>query len=154
MRPGYGGGQHSTYGTGPYGGDQQPGHNAAHVPHPFGAFPGQEEAPAPRPQFADAVGSPPFGWLIAALAVAVAAGTASLLVAGASIVIAAVCWAAAGPLAVGLVAHYSVADTRQQARVVYTRGAWATPLYWTTVVIVLAAVIACAWRIADWAGRL
>jgi hypothetical protein len=123
---------------------QPPGRGA-----PYGGFADTATRPAPA---ADAVGSPPLGWLVAALVIALAAA-ATAFVLRTSVVAAAICWAAAGPLAIGMVARYSVADTRQQARVVYTRRAWASGLYWGTVVVLLVAVVVCAWPIADWAGR-
>ncbi|QHC57194.1 hypothetical protein [Rathayibacter sp. VKM Ac-2760] len=95
----------------------------------------------------------PLGWLIGGVVVAVLAGAAALLL-GEEPVPAFVAWALAGPVAIGLFAVYLLLDTRRRTQLMYSPPTWAPWLYRGGLVVVLLAVIACAARIALWAGRV
>lgn len=96
---------------------------------------------------------PPFEWLAIAGAVALVGGTVALLW-GAAPALAFVAWALAGPAAVLLLAVFSLRDVRRQAAPVYTAPPWASAAYWGVVVLVAAAVVASAWQIGQWSGRV
>lgn len=110
-------------------------------------------APGFGAQAGGGVGHPPVVWLLVSIALgAVAAVVAALL--GATPLVAFGCWAAAGPIAVGMLAVYSVRDTAQRARPIYTSAPWTTSLYVAATVAVGIGIVASALRIAQWAGRL
>jgi hypothetical protein len=95
----------------------------------------------------------PLGWLIGGIVVAVVAGAGALLL-GEEPLPAFVAWALAGPVAIGLFAVYLLLDTRRRTQLMYSPPTWAPWLYRGGLIIVLLAVIACAARIALWAGRV
>lgn len=146
----------------PSGGAPPPGASADFLQPPAfptgGAMSGQDHQFArswePAPFAGDsAVGGPPFAWLVVALALA-AVAAAAVLVYGATPEVAFGSWAAAGPLAIGLLAVYALLDTRQRARPVYAAPSWTAGLYWAVVVVAGAGIGLSSWRIAEWAGRL
>jgi hypothetical protein len=63
-------------------------------------------------------------------------------------------WVGAGPVAIGLLAAFSVQDTAQRARPVYSAQPWTRALYWAVVVLAAIGIGISAWQLALWAGRL
>lgn len=95
---------------------------------------------------------PPFGWLLGGVA-AVAAGVCMAWL-WASLSLAVVGWALAGPVGLTLVAWFVNRDNRARSAGVYLAPAWTGAAYWTCVGLCLVGVIAVAVRIADGVGRL
>lgn len=95
---------------------------------------------------------PPVGWIVAAGALALL-GLAGAVVLGTDVRLAVVSWLLAGPVAIGLLAVFTVRDTGQRAKPVYTAPSWVTAAYRVTLGLSLLGVVAGALRIADWAGR-
>nr|WP_296779044.1 hypothetical protein [Rhodococcus sp. (in: high G+C Gram-positive bacteria)] len=62
-------------------------------------------------------------------------------------------WAAAGPLAIGLLAAHTMSDTKQRAKPFYSQPGWAAPTYWVVLAVAFIGVGFCSWLIADWAAR-
>lgn len=96
---------------------------------------------------------PPFEWLAVSGGVALVGGAVALLW-GAAPAMAFVAWALAGPAAVLLLAVFSVRDVRRQAAPVYTAPPWTSAVYWLVVLVVAVAVVASAWQIGQWSGRV
>lgn len=99
------------------------------------------------------VAKPPVLWL----ALAAAAALASLLVAGIALSapsLALVGWALAGPIAIGLLAVFTLVDTGRRAAAVYAEPTWAKPAYWGVLAVAGVGILLSAWRIAEWIGRL
>ncbi|MGJ3509672.1 hypothetical protein [Enemella sp. A6] len=96
--------------------------------------------------------TPPFPILLVALVLAIAAGVVALLVN--QPVVAGICWLVAGPIGIGLIAMYVRKDTYARSAGLYAAPGFVRPLYWLAVVGCLLAILAPAWRIADWVGRL
>ncbi|MDH6284106.1 hypothetical protein M2280_005358 [Prescottella agglutinans] len=105
--------------------------------------------------FADSepVAGPPVLWL-AAVGAAAAVGLIVAAVFGAAPVMAFVGWILCGPIAIGLLAAFTVADTRRRAKPVYSQPEWVRYAYRGGFLVSLTGVALAAWRIADWAGRL
>lgn len=101
-----------------------------------------------------AVAVPPVRWLgISVLVALVSAGLA--LAFGAAVPGLAISgWVLSGPLAIGLLAYFTVLDTRERTKATYIAPTWVRAGYWVCVVVSLAAVLVCALRIAFWVGRL
>jgi hypothetical protein len=100
------------------------------------------------------VATPPIGWIIGAIVAGVAALTV-VLVFGGAIEWAWAGWVIAGPIAIGLLAGFTIFNIRRQASPLYDdRGSLVPSLYWLAVVIAGAGVAISAWYIADWVGRL
>lgn len=115
---------------------------------PFGA------APA-RPTGGVLQGRPPMGWLwSAALAALVGVGLTLVALTGGAVLAGVIGWAFAGLVAFGLLAFFTVVDTRQRAMSVYAKSESARVVYCVVAVLAFAGVALGAWSIADWAGRL
>jgi hypothetical protein len=110
-------------------------------------------APSPRPRVTIAQGEPPVVLLVLAGLVA-AAGLVLAIVLGSLTTLAVLAWVLAGPVAFALLARFTVRDTVQRAMPVYSRSKGAQRGYWVVVVLALAGIVASAWHIAEWAGRL
>ncbi|WP_231868867.1 hypothetical protein [Rhodococcus opacus] len=110
-------------------------------------------AQSARPSGAIAQGEPPIPWLVLA-ALAAAAGLVLAVTLGSITGLAVVAWVLAGGCAFGLLARFTVLDTAQRALPVYARSKVAQRGYWVVVVLALAGIVASAWHIAEWAGRL
>lgn len=100
-----------------------------------------------------AIGRPPVVWLYAALGAAVVGLVIALLL-NEPIGLVFVGWFVAGPVAIGLLAAFSVFDTRRQAQPIYDPVDWAKTLYYVVVAVAMLGVLLSAWWIAQWAGRL
>ena len=83
-----------------------------------------------------------------------AAGLVLAIVLGSLTTLAVLAWVLAGPVAFALLARFTVRDTVQRAMPVYSRSKGAQRGYWVVVVLALAGIVASAWHIAEWAGRL
>lgn len=100
-----------------------------------------------------AMTSTPIGWLIAAALVALV-GLILALASFGSGPIAVAAWVVSGLTAIGVLAVFTVRDTKARAGAFYSQPVWVP---WTVrVVFVLscAGVLISAWNIADWIGRL
>ncbi|MDP9905643.1 hypothetical protein [Arthrobacter bambusae] len=63
-------------------------------------------------------------------------------------------WVLGGPVAIALLAVFSLRDTRARTFAMYSSGPGVSWLYRLTVASSLAAVVISALSIANWAGRL
>ncbi|MEN0138621.1 MAG: hypothetical protein AAGC80_25935 [Rhodococcus sp. (in: high G+C Gram-positive bacteria)] len=106
-----------------------------------------------RPNSTIAQGKPPVVWLALA-AVSAVAGLGLAVTLGSITGLAALAWVLAGGCAFGLLARFTVLDTAQRALPVYARSKVAQRGYWVVVVLAVAGIVASAWHIAEWAGRL
>jgi hypothetical protein len=115
---------------------------------PFGGVPGLGGSGA------GTVGRPPLVWLAAGFVVAVL-GVAEGLVLGLSdpVPYAFAAWAAAGPIAVGLLAVHAFRDTQQRALPVYAPPLWIRYLYGAVIVLAAVGIVISSIEIALWAGR-
>ncbi|MDQ2722797.1 MAG: hypothetical protein M3Y19_05760 [Actinomycetota bacterium] len=139
---------------------QQP---ESRAPGPFGQVPQFGVAAPDADPFADDTMSrvppsvaqvrPPVLWLALGAAVAVV-GMVLALVLGTHIFIAVISWVLAGPVAIGLLATFTIVDTGQRARPLYSFPSWLPWAYRGVLVLAVLGVAAGAWRIAEWAGRL
>lgn len=123
--------------------------NAADVSFAFGSH--QTEANlAPHLR---APAKAPVIWLAGAIACSVL----SLVVAagfGASPALAILAWLVGGPVAIALIAFFSLRDTRARTHTLYSADAMVPWLYRLALVLSLAAVVVSALNIANWVGRL
>jgi hypothetical protein len=88
------------------------------------------------------------------LAIALAAAGAVIAgVWGDALAAAGVGWLLAGPLAIGLLAIYTLVDTRRRTNAVYSAPSWTDAVYWTVVAMCLIGISISAWHLALWAGR-
>jgi hypothetical protein len=95
----------------------------------------------------------PVIWLAGAIACAVA----SLVVAagfGASPALAISAWLVGGPVAIAMIAFFSLRDTRARTHTLYSADAMVPWIYRLALVLSLAAVVISALNIANWVGRL
>lgn len=99
-----------------------------------------------------AVGSPPFQWLLVAVASAVAGGVTAAIAFG-TLPVLIVAWIVSGPVAFFLIALFTINDTKNRARSVYSSPSWIQPLYVAALVLAFAAVLLSAVGIAFWVGR-
>ena len=134
------------------------GWNPAPSPPSWGSTPAPESgswgAPATGPAASggQASGSAPWIWLLLALGVLLVAillgllahGKPALSIAG---------WLLAGFGAIGMLAAFTVADTRRRANPWYSPGAAPSRLRGALAFFALAVVALNAWQFADWAGR-
>lgn len=127
---------------------------------------------ASRPSSAVSAGSgtqaPPFGGPApAATLVAAQPPTWLLFLAGGLAIVAAVvaivvdlpvvaiiCWVAAGPVAIGLLALFVKRDTFARSSGLYAARDWVKPLHYVAVGVCLLCILAPALRLADWVGHL
>lgn len=98
------------------------------------------------------VARPPLALFGLAMALA-AAGAVIAGVWGGSLAAAALGWFAAGPAAIGVLAVYTLVDTRRRTNAVYSAPTWTGALYWTVVAACLIGISIGAWNLALWAGR-
>jgi hypothetical protein len=99
-----------------------------------------------------AVGRPPLGLFGLAIVLAVA-GALIAGVWGGAFVAAAVGWSLAGPVAIGVLAFYTLVDTRRRTDAVYSAPSWTGAAYWVVVAACLSGIAIGAWHLALWAGR-
>ncbi|MFW2238779.1 hypothetical protein ACVH9Z_12620 [Rhodococcus opacus] len=128
----------------------------ASQPSAFASTPAAEPFAATqsqRPGGTIAQGKPPVLWLAVA-AMAAAAGLILAITAGSFTAFAFLAWVLAGWVAFVLLARYTVLDTAQRAKPVYARSKVAQRGYWVVVALAGAGIVASAWHIAEWAGRL
>lgn len=131
---------------------QQQAPTAASVPDAAFGF-GSQQAAADLAPHLGAAAKAPVLWLAGAIACAIVA----LVVAagfGASPVLAISAWLVGGPVAIALIAFFSLRDTRARAHTLYSADARVPWIYRFALVLSLAAVVLSALCIADWAGRL
>lgn len=120
---------------------------------PFGTAP-FGSAPVPSGRQASATTSAPVQWLVAGAVLAAVALLAALLFGG-TVTVAIAAWLVAGPAVIGLLALYTLRQTRALALPFATRPSSGLRFaYAGVVVLALCAVLVSAWRIAEWAGRL
>lgn len=98
------------------------------------------------------VARPPLALFGLAIALA-AAGAVIAGVWGDAVAAAGVGWLLAGPLAIGLLAIYTLVDTRRRTNAVYSAPSWTVAMYWTVVAVCLIGISTSAWHLALWAGR-
>ena len=98
------------------------------------------------------VGRPPVIWLY--LGVAVAAAGAVLAALFADIVLAIPAWVLAGPIAIGFLTVFILADTKSQSAPIYSMQGYVPWLYRTLLLVAAVGVGLSAWRIATWVGHL
>ena len=98
-------------------------------------------------------GKPPVVWLLGGGVAAVAGGVLAILL-GETHSWAIIAWFLCGPVAIGLLSAFTSFDTRQRARPIYSQESWVKPVYVACLVLSGVAVVASAYRIADWFGRL
>ncbi|WP_354523923.1 hypothetical protein [Mycolicibacterium sp. 624] len=93
---------------------------------------------------------------LALFGLAIALATAGAVIAGVwgdALAAAGVGWLLAGPLAIGLLAIYTLVDTRRRTNAVYSAPSWTGAAYWTAVTVCMAGIAISAWYLALWAGR-
>jgi hypothetical protein len=91
------------------------------------------------------------------LAGAIACATVALVLAtgfGASPALAISAWLLGGPVAIALVACFSLRDTRARTHTLYSAAGSVPWIYRLALVVSLAAVVVSALHIANWVGRL
>lgn len=91
------------------------------------------------------------------LAGAIACSVLSLVVGagfGASPALTILAWLVGGPVAIALIAFFSLRDTRARTHTLYSADAMVPWLYRLALVLSLAAVVVSALNIANWVGRL
>lgn len=122
------------------------------VTGPFGApFGSPPVGPHPPPQES---ASAPVAWLAAGAVLAALALVAALLFGG-TVSVAIAGWLVAGPVVIGLLALYTLRQTRALALPFATGPSSGLRLAYAGVVaLTMIAVLVSAWRIAEWAGRL
>jgi hypothetical protein len=98
------------------------------------------------------VARPPLGFLGLAVVLA-AAGAVIAGVWGSAVVAAGIGWLLAGPVAIGVLAVYTLVDTRRRTDAVFSAPSWIGAAYWTVVVVCLAGIAVAALQLALWAGR-
>ena len=93
---------------------------------------------------------------LALFGLAIALATAGAVIAGVwgdALAAAGVGWLLAGPLAIGLLAIYTLVDTRRRTDAVYSAPSWTGGVYWTVVAVCMIGISISAWHLALWAGR-
>src|SRR6202790_375814 len=99
------------------------------------------------------VARPPLALFALAIALA-ATGLAIGLAWGPRLAAAVAGWLLAGPVAIGVLAEVSRADTRRRTHAVYSAPRWVPNVYWAILAVCLLGIAVGAWHIALWAGRL
>jgi len=96
----------------------------------------------------------PLRWLGLGIVTSVVAAVVALLY-GTAVPVAFLCWALAGPVAIGLLGvHVLRATSVRAGPATYTESGATVPLYWTALAVAAIGIGLSAWQIADWAGRL
>jgi hypothetical protein len=98
------------------------------------------------------VARPPLKLFGLAFALA-AAGVVIAGVWGDDLVAAVAGWLLAGPVAIGVLADYTLVDTRRRTDAVYSAPSWTATAYWVVIAVCLAGIAVGAWHLALWAGR-
>jgi hypothetical protein len=98
------------------------------------------------------VARPPLALFGLAIALA-GAGAVVAGVWGSALAAATVGWLLAGPFAIGILAVYTLVDTRRRTSAVYSAPSWTKAAYWTVVAVCMAGIAIGAWHLALWAGR-
>lgn len=101
----------------------------------------------------DPVAGPPVVWL-AAVGVAATVGLVLAAVFGSIPAAAVAGWILCGPVAIGLLAVYTAADTRKRARPIYSQPKWVRFAYWGGFALSMVGIVFAALRIAFWVGHL
>ena len=99
-----------------------------------------------------ALARPPLNLFGLAIALA-AAGALIAGVWGGALAAATVGWFLAGPAAIGVLAVYTLVDTRRRTDAVYSAPSWTGTVYWAAVAVCLIGITIGAWHLALWAGR-
>ena len=99
-----------------------------------------------------ALAGPPLSLLGLAIALA-AAGAVVAGVWGGVLAAAVVGWSLAGPAAIGVLAYYTLVDTRRRTDAVYSAPSWTGSAYWVVVTVCMVGIAIGAWHLALWAGR-
>lgn len=126
----------------------------------FGNFGGNAQAdgvnyggPGGFSDSAQGPSSAPAIWLYASLAVSVIALVVALVF-GATPALAIVAWVLAGPVAIALVAVFTLQDNRARTAALYSVNPAMTWIYRGAIALSLIAVIVSALKIADWVGHI
>ena len=98
------------------------------------------------------VARPPLNLFVLAIALA-AAGVLIAGIWGNTLIDAALGWLLAGPVAIGVLAIYTLVDTRRRTDAVYSAPSWTGSAYWVVIAVCLAGIAIGAWHLALWAGR-
>lgn len=96
---------------------------------------------------------PPLVYLAASAAVAVCGITLAVL-AGGTPQWAIAAWVLTGPVALGVLAGYMLADTNRRAQPLYSYLPWTVWAYRGALALAVFGVLYSAVRIAEWVGRL
>lgn len=126
-----------------------PAGNAADVSFAFGS----NQTMANLAPHLSAPAKAPVIWLAGAIACSVLSVVVAALF-GASPALAILAWLVGGPVAIALIAFFSLRDTRARTHTLYSADAMVPWLYRLALVLSLAAVVVSALNIANWAGRL
>jgi hypothetical protein len=111
-----------------------------------GAFTHGSDASSPQ------VTSAPVQWLFLGAAVAATAMVMAALFGG-NPVAAISAWVLGGPVAIAVLALFTIRDTRARTFVLYSANGKVTWFYGATLLLAAVAVVVSALRIADWVGR-
>lgn len=131
------------------------------------SFPGGSPSPVAAPAFPSAqttatvgldeadgpIGKAPIWVLFVALTLALIAGVLATLF-GNFALIAFATWFLAGPVAIAVLAWFTLKDTKVRAGGPYDERALPKILYWVAMVAAFIAVLIAAWRIGVWVGHL
>ncbi|PXW31293.1 UNVERIFIED_CONTAM: hypothetical protein DES50_10559 [Williamsia faeni] len=98
------------------------------------------------------VAGPPVGLLIAAGAVALLGVIVGII--GWSDWLAIVGWTLSGPIAIGILAAFTLSDTKRRSAPIYTRPGWAPIAYGVVILIAVIGIVIGALGFAFWVGRL
>jgi hypothetical protein len=97
------------------------------------------------------IAGPPTGLLIAAGVTASLGVVVGLI--GRSDWLSIVGWALSGPIAIGILAAYTLADTKRRSAPIYTSPGWVTVAYDAVVLIAVVGIVIGALGFAFWVGR-
>ena len=95
---------------------------------------------------------PPLAWLVVGNLSAAIALTGALAL-GSNPAVAAGAWFLGGPVAIALLAVFTLRDTAQRVDTFYSSGTWTPWLYRTGIGLIALAIIASALHLALWVGR-
>jgi hypothetical protein len=96
---------------------------------------------------------PPLSLLGLAVVLAVTGASLAGVWGGGAVITTAIGWSLAGPVAIGVLAFYTLVDTRRRTEAVYSAPNWAATAYWAVVLVCMAGITISAWYLALWAGR-
>lgn len=98
------------------------------------------------------VAGPPAGLLIAAGVVALAGLGVGII--GGSGWLSIVGWALSGPIAIGILAAFTLSDTKRRSAPIYTSPGWTALAYGIVIAISVIGIVFGALGFAFWVGRL